>query len=634
MKDIRENLEQRRSFREFIESAQIDEGLKDLFLIVKEKFKQAWQYVNKIVVKLGNYYVVPVDNEGNPEPVILPATAALAYKSGAAGSKAGTFVHPGKNDVAICGFSNNVSAVLQLPIYAKYEDKAAYFASLKPVRESEESETEAVNEVQLDGGDPNGYTVCDSQELQDIILDAWEDRQDEGRLLIWGAPGIGKTAIIKNVIEVIKKKGNPNARLITKSLAVEKSDSFFLPDYVVGEHGEKVGATDVMKTWLPMYKVDADPKVNKERDAMLGAGILFLDELSRADASAKQVILPIINEGEFEGYKLGSNWCIICASNRLEDDPDSPFTMSAALMNRFEHIYYNPTYKTWRDWAAKQSFISPLLLQWLDMPESENMSGRKYWYYDQNPELQAADADKRTVVYCTPRSWTMAMKKLANVAHRSVLNDADLSDFGAILKIYNVAPQVIERCLAPFVTRAAVDGFMGFLGLINKVGDVDRFCDAVWHRNGAGVRIDKKSAQLVYMSLAQVIITSHADKLPASDEMTSLAKFIATQEDTLGSYVTDIFNHTFFGEIADNQSYIEIAYNMPAMLKYFASGTTAAEKSKRESIKSHVEQKFASILKRYGISSLEEFPDYSEFTKVLGKAFDFSKMNFDGKDIF
>ena len=42
MKDIRETLEQRRSFRGFIESAQIDEGLKDLFLIVKEKFKQAW----------------------------------------------------------------------------------------------------------------------------------------------------------------------------------------------------------------------------------------------------------------------------------------------------------------------------------------------------------------------------------------------------------------------------------------------------------------------------------------------------------------------------------------------------------------------------------------------------------------
>lgn len=629
MKSIKESLENRAPIGDFIESEQIDEGLKDLFLSVKKKFKQAWQYLKGIVVKVGNYFIVPVDAEGNPEPVILPATAAVAYKAGKAGSKAGTYVHPGKDDVPICGYNNTVEGVLSLPCYAKYEDKAVYFASIK---ESEEDEIANVNEVQIEDDDPNGYKVTDSAELQEIMLDAWEDRQDEGRLLIWGAPGIGKTAIIKNVIKAIKKKGHPNAKFIAKSLAVEKSDSFFLPTYVLDENGNKIGATDVMKTWLPMYKMSNDPKIDKKRDEMLGYGVLFIDELSRADEGAKQVILPIINEGEFEGYKLGSGWCIICASNRLEDDPDSSFTMSAALLNRFEHIFYNPTYKTWKGWAQGQGFMSPLLFQWLDMPQSENMSGSKYWYYDQNPEL--AETSQRTVVINTPRSWTMAMKKLANVAHRNIDNDADLSDFSAILKIYNASPKTINRCLRGFVTANAVDGFMGFLGLINRVGDIDKFCESVWMRGGRGVNIDKKSAQLVYMSLAQVIITSHADRLPDEDEMRSLGQFITSQEDTLASYVTDIFNHTFFAEIADNNELIEMAYNVPTMLEYFKSGKTAAEKARLKSIQRHFEEKMEPIMRRYGIESLEDFPDYVDYAKQIAMGFDMQKFDFDGHGMF
>ena len=62
-----------------------------------------------------------------------------------------------------------------------------------------------------------------------------------------------------------------------------------------------------------LYKVISDFYKHMGNDA-------FIDELSRATPQVLNVILPLINEGILNGYKLGSGWTIVCASNRREDD--------------------------------------------------------------------------------------------------------------------------------------------------------------------------------------------------------------------------------------------------------------------------------------------------------------------------
>ena len=621
MKNIQELINSRQPLDVYVESnigdissTMIDESLKDLFNIVKNKFKQVWQYLKGLVVKLGNYFVVPVNNEGNPEPVILPPTMGFAYKAGAIDPST-TFIHLNNDDAKVCGLKNNVAGALKLAAYTRYKNKMDYLWDMcKNIKEASDEQIANLCEVKLEADDPNGLKVVDNKLLKMLIKQAWRTRGQAGRLCIWGAPGIGKTAIISTAIKEI----DPNARLIVKTLANETGESFSLPDYVIDpETGEKTGAHDVLKTWLPMYKMSGNAEIDAERDRKLGTGLLFVDELSRANPQAKNVILPIINEGLFEGYKLGSGWAIIAASNRLEDDPNENFSNGMALMNRFKHVYYQPSVSTWKTWAEKQGFMSPLLLQWLSLPESENMSGGKYYYYDPNPDLESSDAS--SAVMCTPRSWTKAMMELADIAQNELDIDAPLSDFRTIM---NIPPEMIRIAFQGNVTNDACESFLAFLNVISSVGDFDSVIEGVWKTGGAGLRVDSKIIRKVALPLSQLIITAHPE-LPTSEEMTNLAKFITTQgNDQMATYIMDIFKNTFLAEIASTEAYVSMMLYSKSIDKLSPAGKNAFV------------SKVTPILQRYGISDIKDWPDYSEFVKIISKKFGqiFSTIKLDGKD--
>ena len=105
--------------------------------------------------------------------------------------------------------------------------------------------------------------------------------------------------------------------------------------------------------------------------------------------------------------------------------------------------------------------------------------------------------------------------------------------------------------------------------------------------------------------------------------MTNLAKFITTYgSDQLATYIMDIFKHTFLAEIAETEDYVAIMLNIKAAKKLSpaAYGIIAS--------------KVAPILSRYGVASLDEWPDYSEFVKLIVKKFGgvFASIKLDGKD--
>lgn len=583
----------------------IDESLRDVLNIqkLKSKFQKVWNWMKNVVVKLGNYFVVPVNKEGQPEPVILPPTMGFAYKAGVI-NKDNTFIHLNNESAAISGLKNKISDVFKLPVYTKYKTKMDYLkACAANLREASDKHIANICEVKLEADDPNGLKVCDTKTLKTLIKQAWRTRGQAGRLCIWGAPGIGKTAIIQAAMKEI----DPNASIIVKTLANETGESFSLPDYVLDEEsGLKTGAHDVLKTWLPMYKISGNVEIDAQRDAKLGVGLLFVDELSRANPQAKNVILPIINEGVWEGYKLGSGWCIVAASNRLEDDPNENFANGMALMNRFKHVYYQPSVNVWKEWAEKQGFMSPLLLQWLSLPESENMSGGKYFYYDPNPDLEQSDSG--SVVMCTPRSWTKAMIELADIAQNDLNIDAPLSDFKTIL---NIPPDIMRIALGGNVTTDACEAFIAFLQVINSIGDFDRAVESVWTNGGKSINISAKNMQLVQLPLAQLIITSHPE-LPTTEEMNSLANFLVTKgNDQITSYIIDIIKNTYLSLINNNEMK-EIAFVIHNVL---------TDKNIKASQKNYVIDVFEPVIKKYGIKDINNFPDYREFIKITGKKY-------------
>ena len=640
MKNIQECLGEVRSISEYVNTtygSPVNEGLKDWFNKAKEFFKDAYQYLKGVVVKLGTYFL-PVNEDGDILPAITPMTAGAAYKDGSI-NKTSTFVYLEKQAGKLAKLNNKLDDAIKMygnvkptdywmQLISESEENPEFativenymedFATRCPelVKESKgfsyiNTETNTINEVKLANDDPEAKynVIVDNNELK-MEIKMHIRSKELAPLLIWGAPGIGKTAVLRGVLKEMAKDF-PNYNLIVKTLSNETPDNFTLPTYVETPTGKK--ADDIPKTWLPVYKPTGDEAQDKVLDENCGHGLLFIDELSRATPQVLNVVLPLINERIFNGYNLGSGWTIVVASNRMSDEKGGQSEIGNALANRFIQVYYEPTVHTWREWADKQGFISPLLLQWLSLPESENMSGAKYYYMDPNEDNEGYDETK---IMCTPRSWTNAMRKLA-VAQNTLMgkddgSTADLSGFN----ICNIPTRIIQRQLNTCIPAQAVDAFVAFLDVISKIGDFDRAVDAVWNNNGKGFSIAKKDLHKITLPVAQLVCTAHNTSLPTEKEFESFANWLVScDSDQLASYTLDIFKNTFIkgadkkGLISGNQDNIDAFFILKRRLDMLKQKGNTGEYNL-------LSRMYEDICKHWGCTP-DTAPDYFPSLKII-----------------
>jgi hypothetical protein len=604
MKDIQESLLEVQSLVDFIDDQReehIDEGLKDILNTLKRKFKQVVSFLTGIVAKLTGSYWCPVDDNGNVQNAISPLTAGQAYKDGAI-NKASTLVVMSGAGRRIVGLSTKPAEAKKL--YGS-GNSLQYW---QKINETAESQAANVNEVKMHTEDPEAkYNVVDTDELKEEIALCFKHK-DLARLMIWGAPGIGKTAILMSVLNSLPNGNEYN--LIVKTLSNETPDNFTLPKYVEVDGQEK--ATDVPKTWLPVYKPTGDRNQDQILDDACGKGLLFIDELSRATPQVLNVMLPLINEGIFNGYHLGSGWVIICASNRAEDEMAGQSDIGNALSNRFSQLYYEPTVKTWMQWAKTQNYMSPLLLQWLAMPEHENMSGGKYFYMDPNEDMEGAGVTK---VMCTPRSWTNAMRKLATYSETGALEGFTLFD---------IPRRILQRTLNQYVPAQAVDSFIAFLDVISKVGNFDAAVKDIWKNGGKNFKLAKKDLQMVALPISQLVVSAHSQSYPDQKEFENLCTWMVAQNsDQLASYILDILQNVFAGMLPEKTR--PGMFIMAKKIKVLAAQDSVKADMYRDAYKPFTD--------KWGFT-LDTMPDYSVGHQMLAKAYGaaFSQALVDGAE--
>ena len=619
MKDIRESLVEIQDITPYLQGEKIDEGVKDIFSWLKTKFKKVFWYLKDVVVKVGSY-ILPTE-DGIVLPAISPLTAGQAMADGLI-NKGNTAILLDKTAQKLTGCK--MTAKDAIALYGSGDSRAYWKRMLKECEEL--NPDNFVNEVRLERQDAEAKynVIVDDTKLKNIIKQ-YITNPRLPRLLIWGAPGIGKTAILNNVLE--EMSGDlPGYQLIVKTLSNETPDNFTLPKYAaevddsdfeqlakdLGREPSKIAkflkrigidkAIDVPKTWLPVYKPTGDKEVDTYLDAKCGKGLLFIDELSRATPQVLNVMLPLINEGTFNGYVLGSGWTIVTASNRMEDEFAGQTELGNALSNRFAQVYFEPTVYSWRKWADKQNFISPLLLQWLSMPESENMSGGKFYYMDPNEEL--GERGEYTKLMCTPRSWTNAMRDLACFSHTGTLEG---------FTIFDIDMDILKAALNRHVPASAVDGFVAFLDVISRIGNFDQAVYDVWQRGGKNFKISKKDLNKVTLPLAQLICSAHADTLPTTEEFQNLCDWMVAQDsDQLASYVLDIFSTVYLGDLHEQLR------NGFYLIQEKRRRTHAAGGSDEVELKSYIDQ-YQPLMKRWNIK-FADLPDYSKgLIKLIGK---------------
>ena len=196
---------------------------------------------------------------------------------------------------------------------------------------------------------------------------------------IWGAPGVGKTQIIDEAIDIIREVEG-DANIITINAMAMRKDDFTFPVKViksldvVNKNGENVklsvqDSSDVMKSWLPVYDPTNEEALNKgisieQLDDVANGGdgtgngkggIIFIDELSRISGDVLNVIMTLVQNRRFNNYRIGSKWMIVAAANppQVLGASGERMMWDPAQTDRFQHVFFQATFQEWIKWARK-----------------------------------------------------------------------------------------------------------------------------------------------------------------------------------------------------------------------------------------------------------------------------------------
>ena len=206
-------------------------------------------------------------------------------------------------------------------------------------------------------------------ELKEILLNIAPIRP----VFIWGAPGIGKSAIVEQFAEEV---GMECVSLLGSQLAPE--DIIGIPR-INGETSE----------FLP-------PKMIARKEPY----VLFLDELNACSQEVQKSFYSLIHEHRVGEYHLPEKSVVIGAGNRSQDGAIVKM-MSSALVNRMFHVQLVADSAQWLDWAY-QNDIHPWVID----------------YITNRPDHLFSEPPKTEEPYSTPRSWHMLSDALHEYHHQ------------------------------------------------------------------------------------------------------------------------------------------------------------------------------------------------------------------------
>jgi hypothetical protein len=206
-------------------------------------------------------------------------------------------------------------------------------------------------------------------DIYDILIHFTEEKIPT---FIWGAPGIGKSSIVKKIA------ADHNYEFIDLRLSLlDPTDLKGIPFFDKGS-AQAVWASP---TFLPH---DADSR-----------GILFLDEMNTAAPSVQASAYQLVLDRKVGDYELPKGWSIVAAGNR-DNDRGVTYRMPPPLANRFVHLELDVDFEEWKIWAY-DSIIDRSIIGFLSYDKSK--------LFDFDPTSGAKS-------FPTPRSWEYVDKIL------------------------------------------------------------------------------------------------------------------------------------------------------------------------------------------------------------------------------
>ncbi len=219
----------------------------------------------------------------------------------------------------------------------------------------------------------------------------------QSSLMIWGAPGIGKSSVVESVansngLELIDLRISQLAPTDLRGIPVPKDDKAF---------------------WFPPEFLPTE-----------GKGILFLDEINMAPPAVQGIAQQLILDRKVGSYEVPEGWFIWSAGNRKSDHA-AVFDMPAPLANRFIHLEVNTSLDEFKKYALANK-IDDRIISFLNF----------------RPKL-LHKIDKNSPSWPSPRSWDIADKLLkANLTVDPAIGSGVGSEFRSFCKVYSELPKI------------------------------------------------------------------------------------------------------------------------------------------------------------------------------------------------
>lgn len=346
-------------------------------------------------------------------------------------------------------------------------------------------------------------------------------------MLIFGAPGIGKSAIPNAVIKAYNegKSAKDSVSLIVINCATLGSDGFMMPTIplkkdimgYINRNKESIPSLNVVDEipeeelnmalrdqkdaqlappkWLPCYHLTGNKTLNKLLDDVANGGvwsksgdaddsietgsggIILFDELFRADPAIFNQLMTFLLDKRIDKWQLGSKWSILACSNRPADSKVVTEVWDevseAAIADRFAEMWILvPDPEGWKNYMRKQGLTHENEILFKFIFDEESMEGDEYtrWHRGdskmdiESDSSQGNEKSSAVTAPITPRRWETVWDKLVDYM--------DENDMESVLEIpFEKLEEIVSGTFTPDFKQEFIDWMRAHIGNVD-INDV------------------------------------------------------------------------------------------------------------------------------------------------------------------